>query len=217
MPIKKHPIFTNFHEVQHPLLQHKLTFLRKRDAEKKEFKELVGEISTLLVYEVTKNLPLTREMVQTPLETCEMPVLAGKKPVVLAILRAGIGMVDGFLNLMPSARVAHIGLYRDEVTLEPHLYYFKIPSHSPDRQFYICDPMLATGGTAITAIDKLKSSGVRKITFVCIIAAPEGVERVSKAHPDVPIFAVKLDRELNKDGYILPGVGDAGDRLFGTK
>lgn len=217
MPIKQHIIFTSFHEVQHPLLQHKLTLLRKKETDKKEFNELVGEISTLLVYEVTKDLPLVDESIETPLESCEMPVLAGKKPVILAILRAGIGMVDGFLKLMPAARVAHIGLYRDESTLEPHLYYFKIPSHSKDRQFYICDPMLATGGSAVKAIDQLKSVGVKKIRFVCILAAPEGVERVFRAHPDVPLFAAKLDRKLNKKGYILPGLGDAGDRMFGTK
>lgn len=217
MTIKQHQIFTNFFEVQHPLLQHKLTLLRQKKTNKREFKELVSEISTLLVYEVTKDLPLTKKMIETPLESCEMPVLAGKKPVILAILRAGIGMVDGFLNLMPSARVAHIGLYRDETTLEPHLYYFKIPSKSEDRQFYICDPMLATGGSAIRAITKLKSSGVRKISFVCILAAPEGVEKVYQIHPDVTVFAAKLDRKLNKKGYILPGLGDAGDRMFGTK
>ena len=217
MPIKQHSVFTNFHEVQHPLLQHKLSLLRDRCTDKKEFNELIGEISTLLVYEVTKDLPLINKIIETPLESCEMTVLAGKKPVILAVLRAGIGMVDGFLNLMPSARVAHIGLYRDETTLEPHLYYFKIPSHSKDRQFYICDPMLATGGSAIRAIDKLKDSGVRKISFVCILAAPEGVEKVFHAHPDVPLFAAKLDRKLNKKGYILPGLGDAGDRMFGTK
>lgn len=217
MTIKQHPVFTNFHEVQHPLLQHKLTLLRDINTNKKEFKELVGEISTLLVYEVTKDLPVVQKTVETPLESCEMPVLAGKKPVILAILRAGVGMIDGFLNLMPSARVAHIGLYRDEETLEPHLYYFKIPSHSKDRQFYICDPMLATGGSAVRAIDKLKEAGVRKITVVSILAAPEGVERVFQVHPDVPVFASKLDRKLNKKGYILPGLGDAGDRIFGTK
>lgn len=217
MSIKQHPTFTNFYEVQHPLLQHKLTLLRCKNTEKKEFKELIAEISTLLVYEVTKDLPVTHKVIETPLESCEMPMLAGKKPVILAILRAGIGMVDGFLNLMPSARVAHIGLYRDEVTLEPHLYYFKIPSHSKDRQFYICDPMLATGGSAIRAIDQLKSSGVRKIRFVCILAAPEGVKRVFQSHPDIPVFASKLDRKLNKKAYILPGLGDAGDRMFGTK
>lgn len=217
MPIKQHAVFANFHEVQHPLLQHKLSHLRDKNTNKKEFKELVNEISTLLVYEVTKDLPLANKTIETPLETCEMPMLAGKKPVILAILRAGIGMVDGFLSMMPSARVAHIGLYRDEVTLKPHLYYFKIPSHSKDRQFYICDPMLATGGSAVRAIDELKAAGVRKISFVCILAAPEGVERVFQAHPDVPVFAAKLDRKLNKKGYILPGLGDAGDRMFGTK
>jgi len=217
MPIKQHQVFTNFHEVQHPLLQHKLTLLRQRDTDKKEFKELIGEISTLLVYEVTKDLPIINKTIETPLESCEMPVLAGKKPVVLAVLRAGIGMVDGFMNLVPAARVAHIGLYRDEATLAPHLYYFKIPSHSKDRQFYICDPMLATGGSAVRAIDKLKASGVKKISFVCILAAPEGAERVFCSHPDVPVFAAKLDRKLNKKGYILPGLGDAGDRMFGTK
>jgi uracil phosphoribosyltransferase len=217
MPIKQHDVFNNFYEVQHPLLQHKLTFLRDKHTDKKEFKELTGEISTLLVYEVTKDLPVINKMIETPLASCEMPVIAGKKPVILAVLRAGLGMVDGFLSLMPSARVAHIGLYRDESTLEPHLYYFKIPPHSKDRQFYICDPMLATGGSAIRAIDQLKSVGVRKICFVCILAAPEGVERVCQAHPDVPIFAAKLDRKLNKKGYIIPGVGDAGDRMFGTK
>ncbi len=217
MPIRQHPLYTNFYEVQHPLLQHKLTILRDRRTDKKEFNELIGEISTLLVYEVTKDLPLANIAIETPLDNCEMPVLAGKKPVILAILRAGIGMVGGFLSLMPSARVAHIGLYRDESTLEPHLYYFKIPSHSKSRQFYICDPMLATGGTAIRAIDKLKEVGVKKITFVSILASPEGVANVFNAHGDVPIFAAKLDKKLNKKGYILPGLGDAGDRMFGTK
>jgi uracil phosphoribosyltransferase len=217
MSMRENHNFANFHEVEHPLLQHKLTILRKKDTSKKEFKELVNEISSLLVYEATKSLPLTKQKIETPLETCEMPVLAGKKPVIMPILRAGIGMVDGFLNVMPGARVAHIGLARDESTLEPHLYYFKIPSHSKDRQFYICDPMLATGGSAIKTIDKLKASSVKKIIFVCILAAPEGVKRLSEAHPDVPVFAAKLDRELNKNGYILPGLGDAGDRMFGTK
>lgn len=217
MTIKRHPEFPNFYEVKHPLLQHKLSVLRDVNTDTKNFKELVNEISMLLVYEVTKDLPVTMQTIQTPLETCEVPVMAGKKPVVLAVLRAGVGMLDGFLTLMPSARVAHIGLYRDEDTFEPHLYYFKIPPHSRDRQFYICDPMLATGGSAVAAINKLKEVGIHKITFVCIIAAPEGVERVSKAHPDVPIFTAGLDRKLNKHAYILPGLGDAGDRMFGTK
>ena len=217
MTIKKHPQFGNFYVVQHPLLQHKVSVLRDINTDKKNFKELVHEISLLLVYEVTKDLPIVMQKIETPLETCEAPMLAGKKPVILPILRAGIGMVDAFLMLMPSARVAHIGLYRDEQTLKPNLYYFKIPPHSSDRQFYICDPMLATGGSAVSAIDKLKKAGAHRITFVCIVAAPEGVERVTKEHPDVKIFAAVLDRKLNKKGYILPGLGDAGDRMFGTK
>jgi uracil phosphoribosyltransferase len=217
MTIKPHPLYKNFYEVGHPLLQHKLSVLRNINTDKKHFKELINEITMLLVYEVTKDLPVDIQTVETPLETCEVPVLAGKKPVILAVLRAGVGMVDGFLALMPSARVAYIGLYRDEETLTPKLYYFKIPQHSKDRQFYVCDPMLATGGTAIAAINKLKESGIHKITYVAIVAAPEGVEAVSKAHPDVPIFVASLDRKLNKKGYILPGLGDAGDRMFGTK
>lgn len=217
MTIKRYSEYENIFVVQHPLLQHKLSVLRDINTDKKGFKELINEITILLVYEATKDLPMTIQTISTPLETFEAPVLAGKKPVILTILRAGIGMVDGFLTLMPSARVAHIGLYRDEKTLEPQLYYFKIPPHSKDRQFYICDPMLATGGSAIVAIDKLKEVGVRKITFVCILAAPEGVERLCKAHPDVTVFAACVDRKLNKKGYILPGLGDAGDRMFGTK
>jgi uracil phosphoribosyltransferase len=217
MTIKKHPIYTSFHEVHHPLIRHKLSVLRDVRTNKKEFKELISEISMLLVYEVTKDLPMTVDKIETPLETAEFSVLAGKKPVILAVMRAGIGMVDGFLTLMPSARVAHVGIYRDEKTLEPHLYYFKIPKQSKDRHFFICDPMLATGGSAVAAIDKLKEAGVKKITFVCIIAAPEGVAKVFEAHPDVPIYCANLDRKLNKKGYILPGLGDAGDRLFGTK
>lgn len=217
MTIEQHPQYLNFYKVRHPLLQHKLSVMRDIGTDKKEFKELINEITILLVYEATKDLPMTTQTIETPLETFEAPVLAGKKPVVLPILRAGIGMVDAFLTLMPSARVGHIGLYRDEKTLKPHLYYFKIPSHSKDRQFYICDPMLATGGSAIAAIDKLKECGVRRISFVCILAAPEGVKNLYEAHPDVPVFSANLDNKLNKRGYILPGLGDAGDRMFGTK
>lgn len=217
MTIKQHPQFKNFYVVQHPLLQHKLSVLRDINTDKKNFKELVHEITLLLVYEVTKDLPIVIQKIETPLEICEAPMLAGKKPVILPILRAGVGMVDAFLMLMPSARIAHIGLYRDEKTLQPNLYYFKIPPHSSDRQYYICDPMLATGGSAITAIEQLKKAGAHRITFVCILAAPEGVEKVTKEHPDVQIFSASLDRKLNKKGYILPGLGDAGDRMFGTK
>lgn len=217
MSIIQHPQYNSFHQVQHPLLQHKLSMLRDVNTDTKEFKELIYEITLLLTYEVTKDLPMTTQLINTPLEACEVPLLEGKKQVVLPILRAGIGMVEAFLTLMPSARVGHIGLYRNEETLAPQLYYFKVPEHCEDRQFYICDPMLATGGSAVRTIDKLKAIGVQRITFVCIVAAPEGVEKVFKAHPDVPIFSASLDRGLNEHGYILPGLGDAGDRMFGTK
>lgn len=217
MTIEQHPEYKNFYEVQHPLLKHKLSVLRDETTSTKDFKELVTEISLLLAYEATKDLPMTSRIVNTPLESFEAPVLAGKKPVILPILRAGIGMVDAFLTLMPAARVGHIGLYRDEKTLEPQLYFYKIPKHSKDRQFYICDPMLATGGSASAAIKKLKEEGIRRIVYVCIVAAPEGVSRIFSEHPEIPIFSAALDRKLNKKGFILPGLGDAGDRMFGTK
>lgn len=217
MSIRRNEIYPNCYEVTHPLLKHKLSVLRDKNTHTKEFKELVKEISMLLAYEATANLPMTTQLIHTPLESFEAPILAGKKPVILTILRAGIGMVDGFLTLMPSARVAHIGLYRDEKTLKPKQYYFKIPPHSKDRQFYICDPMLATGGSALAAIEQLKAEGVRKITFVCIVASPEGVEKIYKKHPDVTVIFASMDRKLNGKGYILPGLGDAGDRMFGTK
>lgn len=217
MTIKTYPQFNNFYEVTHPLLQHKLSILRDIHTSKKAFNELVREITTLLAYEVTQNLPLTSKQVETPLETFNAPMLAGKKPVILPILRAGIGMVDGFLSLMPSARIGHIGLFRDEETLKPEFYYFKIPKHHENRHFFVCDPMLATGGSAIETINRLKALDIKQITFVCLVAAPEGVSRLSELHPDVPIYAASLDRQLNEKGYILPGLGDAGDRLFGTK
>lgn len=217
MSVKKHPQFPNLYEVRHPLLLHKLSSLRNIETTTKEFKELVHEISILLVYEATKDLPMTTKTIQTPLESFAAPVLDGKKPVILPILRAGIGMVDGFLTLMPSARVGHIGIFRNEETLQPECYFFKIPKNSQDRQFFICDPMLATGGSAVEAINRLKAQNIRKIIFVCLVSAPEGVKRLLDAHPDVPVFTASLDRELNKQGYILPGLGDAGDRLFGTK
>lgn len=211
------PEFPNFRLVSHPLLLHKLTQLRKATTPKKEFNELVREITQLLVYEATKDLPLTTEKIQTPLEPMDAPCLSGKKPVVLPILRAGLGMVDGFLTLIPSARVGHIGLFRNEQTLQPQQYYFKIPQQSENRQFYICDPMLATGGSAAHTIHCLKEVGVKKITLMCLVAAPEGVKKLLTLHPDVPVFSASLDRQLNDRGYILPGLGDAGDRLFGTK
>jgi uracil phosphoribosyltransferase len=217
MTQQTHAEFKNLHEIKHPLLQHKLSLLRDVKISKREFKELVNEITLLLAYEATKQLPMTTTTIQTPLEKCEAPVLAGKKPVILPILRAGIGMVDGFLSLMPSGRVGHIGLFRNEETLEPECYYFKIPKQSEDRHFFICDPMLATGGSADETIKRLKTAGIHKITLVCLVAAPEGVARLYKNHPEVPIYTASLDRQLNAQGYILPGLGDAGDRLFGTK
>jgi uracil phosphoribosyltransferase len=206
----------NFHIVEHPLVQHKLALLRDKKTVQKEFKELVIEITLLLAYEATKNLPLTTKTIVTPMETCEAKILADEKYVILPILRAGIGMVDGFLTLLPTAKVAHIGLFRDEQTLEPQYYYFKIPPDSKERQFFVCDPMLATGGSAVEAVNRLKQKNVHKIIFVCIVAAPEGIEKFSKAHPEIPIYTAALDRQLNEKGYILPGLGDAGDRMFGT-
>ena len=217
MPLTQHPEWTNFYSVNHPLIAHKMAVLRDKATCKKSFKELIEEITLLLVYEATKDLQLTTTKVETPLETIDAPILSGKKPVILPILRAGIGMVDSFLKLMPAARVGHIGMYRDEETLQPHSYYFKIPPNSENRQFFVCDPMLATGGSACDALAKLKSEGITQIIFVCIVAAPQGAERVFKEHPDVPVYCANLDRELNSDGFILPGLGDAGDRLFGTR
>jgi uracil phosphoribosyltransferase len=203
--------------IKHPLIAHKISLLRDETTSKKCFQELVEEISMLLAYEVTKDFPLVLTKIKTPLEMCETFVLEGKKPVILPILRAGIGMVDGFLKLMPSARVGHIGLFRDEKTLNPNLYYIKIPQNSEDRHFIICDPMLATGGSATMTVNELKKRGISKITFVCLVAAPEGIARFQAAHPDVSIYTASIDKQLNEDGYILPGLGDAGDRLFGTK
>lgn len=217
MIIRKYPKHANFFLVEHPLIQHKMFFLRDQETSKKKFKELVKEITVLLAYEVTADLPLTSRMVTTPLETFEAPVLSGKKPVILPILRAGLGMVDGFLELIPSARVGHIGLFRNEETLKPERYYFKVPQKGSQRFIFVLDPMLATGGTAVEAVTMLKQEGLKNITFVCLVAAPEGLSHMAKHHPDVSIYAAALDRELNSKGYIMPGLGDAGDRIFGTK
>jgi uracil phosphoribosyltransferase len=207
----------NFFLTEHPLINHKLFHLRNSETSKRTFKDLVREIALLLAYEATADLPLSRAKVSTPLETTEDFVLEGKKPVILPILRAGLGMVDGFLDLLPSARVGHVGIFRDETTLQPKHYYFKIPNESEKRIFFVVDPMLATGGSAVAACDMLKERGVRHIKFICLVAAPEGVLRMAQSHPDVPIYAAALDRKLNDKGYILPGLGDAGDRLFGTR
>ncbi|UOD34348.1 uracil phosphoribosyltransferase [Deferribacteraceae bacterium V6Fe1] len=207
----------NFQVVTHPLIEHKLTYIRDIKTSKKEFKELVNEVAMLMAYEITKDMPLEEVEIETPICKTVSKVLAGKKLVLVPILRAGIGMVDGILKLVPSARVGHIGLYRDEATLQPVSYYFKIPSNCEDRDFILIDPMLATGGSAVYAANMLKEAGAKSIKFMCLIAAPEGVEKFCSAHPDIKVFAAALDEKLNEKGYIVPGLGDAGDRLFGTK
>ena len=203
--------------VDHPLVRHKVTKLRDKRTSTRDFKALVNEIAMLMAYEATKNLSLEETEVETPLEHTTGHQVAGKKLALVPILRAGLGMVDGITELIPNARIGHIGLYRDHATLEPVDYYFKIPGNEEDRIFFVLDPMLATGGSAVEAVSALKRSGARLVRFLCLVAAPEGVERMAKAHPDVPVYTAALDRELDEAGYILPGLGDAGDRLFGTR
>jgi uracil phosphoribosyltransferase len=209
--------FPNLTVLDHPLILHKLTVLRDRRTSKKKFKEVVDEIAMLMAYEVTKELPLEAVEIETPLERTTQWMISGKKLVIVPILRAGLGMVDGVARLMPSARVGHIGLYRDHETLEPVSYFFKIPAEPEARDFIVLDPMLATGGSASAAVRELKDVGATKIRFVCLVAAPEGVQRMLDDHPDVPVYTAALDRELDENGYIRPGLGDAGDRLFGTR
>lgn len=209
--------FPTLHVVDHPLVQHKLSVMRDKKTSVKDFRALVGEIAMLLTYEATRNLPTTTKTIETPLCTCEVPVLAGKKMAIVPILRAGLGFEDGILTLIPSARVAHIGMYRDEETLEPHFYFLKYPKDIAERDVLIVDPMLATGGSAVAAIDFLKEHGCRNIIMMNIIGAPEGVKAVQEAHPDVEIYLAALDERLNEHAYIVPGLGDAGDRIFGTK
>lgn len=201
----------------HPLIQHKLTFIRDKNTGTKEFRELVDEVATLMAFEITRDMPLEEVETETPVVTAKTKVLAGKKMAIVPILRAGLGMVDGMLKLIPAAKVAHIGLYRDPETLQPVEYYAKFPADIEERDFYVVDPMLATGGSAIEAINSLKKRGATSIKFMCLIAAPEGVEALQKAHPDVDIYIAAKDEKLNDHGYIVPGLGDAGDRLFGTK
>lgn len=209
--------FPNLTILGHPLIRHKLSILRDKRTPVKDFRDLVGEIAMLMAYEVTKDLPTEPVEIDTPLEhmTCER--VAGKKLSLVPILRAGLGMVDGILRLIPSARVGHIGLYRDHETLQPVDYYFKVPSAQEQRDFFILDPMLATGGSAAAACTTLKKAGARSLRLLCIVAAPEGVRKMLEAHPEVPVYAAALDRQLDAHGYILPGLGDAGDRLFGTR
>lgn len=206
----------NLHIIEHPLVQHKLTLLRKKETSTMKFRELLEEIAMLMGYEVTRDLPLAYEQIETPLQTMESATIAGKKVVVVPILRAGLGMVDGLLKLIPSARVGHIGLYRDEETCKPVFYYYKMPDHK-ERLVILTDPMLATGGSACDAITRLKKDGFNNIRLMCLVASPEGVKAVRENHPDVDIYTAALDQGLNDKNYILPGLGDAGDRIFGTK
>jgi len=203
--------------VTHPLVQHKLTLMRQTDTSTAVFRQLLREISQLLAYEVTRGLPMTTKRIDTPLEPMDAPVIDGKKLALVSILRAGNGLLDGVLELIPSARVGFVGLYRDEETLKPVQYYFKVPMELEDRLVIAVDPMLATGNSSVAAIDLLKGAGAKNIRFLCLLAAPEGIARMKEAHPDVPIVTAAIDSHLNENGYIVPGLGDAGDRMFGTK
>lgn len=203
--------------MEHPLIKHKISLLRDKKTGTNEFRALVEEIAMLMGYEALSDLPTEEIDVTTPIETCKTPVIAGRKLAIVPILRAGLGMVNGITALVPTAKIGHIGMYRDEVTHEPHEYYCKLPDRISERLIVVTDPMLATGGSAVEAVDFIKQHGGKNIKFLCIIAAPEGVERFHEAHPDVQLYVGNLDRQLNKDCYICPGLGDAGDRIFGTK
>ncbi|WP_217586405.1 uracil phosphoribosyltransferase [Lentibacillus saliphilus] len=205
------------HVLDHPLIQHKLTYIRDKNTGTKEFRELVDEVAMLMAFEITRDLPVTEKTIETPVINTEAKVLAGKKIGLVPILRAGLGMVDGMRKLIPAARVGHVGLYRDPETLQPTEYYFKMPSDISERELIVIDPMLATGGSANDAISSLKKRGAKHIRLMCLVAAPEGIEVIQEAHPDVDIYLAALDEGLNEKGYIVPGLGDAGDRLFGTK
>ncbi len=208
---------SNVHVFDHPLIQHKLTYIRDVNTGTKEFRELVDEVATLMAYEITRDLSLQETVVETPVGPSKSMVLAGKKLGIVPILRAGLGMVEGILELIPAARVGHVGLYRDPETLKPVEYYVKLPKDIEERKFIVVDPMLATGGSAIEAVNSLKKRGAKDIQFMCLIAAPEGVDAFVEAHPDVDVYIAALDEKLDENGYIVPGLGDAGDRLFGTK
>lgn len=205
------------HVMDHPMVAHKLTILRDKNTSVKEFRELVSEIGMFIAYEATRDLPLTTKEIETPICKAELPTLAGKKFAVVPILRAGLGLVEGVLRMIPAARVGHIGMFRDEETLEPHVYFCKMPSDIADRDILIVDPMLATGGSAAEAIAEMKKRGCKHIKLMVLVAAPEGIACIQKAHPDVHIYAGAVDKCLNERGYIVPGLGDAGDRIFGTK
>ena len=208
---------SNVHVITHPLVQHKLTLMRRKDASTNSFRRLLGELSTLMAYEVTRDMPLQAIEIETPMETTTGYVIDGKKQVLVSILRAGNGFLDGMLSVIPGARVGHIGLYRDPATLQPVEYYFKMPSEMRERDIIVVDPMLATGNSAAAAVSRLKQTQPKSIKFVCLLAAPEGIATLQAAHPDVPIYTAAIVRGLDAHGYILPGLGDAGDRIFGTK
>ena len=203
--------------IEHPLIQHKLTLMRKKDTSTAKFRQLLEEIGMLLAYEVTRDLPLEKVSIETPFATMDAPVLSGKKLVLVSIMRAGQGILDGMLTLMPSARVGHVGLYRDPKTFIPVEYYFRVPSDVSERDMLVVDPMLATGNSAIAAVHRLKETNPKSIKFVCLLAAPEGLANFQEEHPDVPVFTAAIDDKLDERGYILPGLGDAGDRMFGTQ
>lgn len=209
--------YKNVHVLDHPLIKHKVAIIRNKDTDTKNFRELISEIATLMTYESFKDVPTQEIIVETPLETVKQTVVKENSIAIVPILRAGLGMVEGILKLFPAAKIGHIGMYRDEETLEPHEYYCKLPTNIEDKVVMVVDPMLATGGSGVDAINLLKKRGCKKIKFMAIIAAPEGVSKLAEAHPDVEIFVSTLDRCLNENGYILPGLGDAGDRIFGTK
>ena len=208
---------SELHVINHPLVQHKLTIMRKKETNNKDFRELLEEITLFVGCEATKDLPIVDVEIETPVSAMVGKEMAGRQPAIVPVLRAGLGMVDGLLSLMPAAKVGHIGLYRDEETHEPVQYYCKLPLDVAQRMVYICDPMLATGGSACGAITLLKREGCQKIRLICLVAAPEGVQRVQEEHPDVDIYCAALDEKLNASAYIVPGLGDAGDRLYGTK
>jgi uracil phosphoribosyltransferase len=207
----------NVHLIDHPLVQHKLTLMRKKEASTNSFRRLLNELAMLMTYEVTRDVPMQAVTIETPLETTTARVIDGKKLVFVSILRAGTGILDGMLSVVPGARVGHIGLYRDPATLVAVEYYFKMPQDMHERDVIVVDPMLATGNSAIAAVDRIKTLSPRSVKFVCLLTCPEGIAAMTAAHPDVPIFTAAIDRQLNDHGYILPGLGDAGDRIFGTK
>ena len=214
-PLKKHTM-SNVHLISHPLVQHKLTLMRRKDASTNSFRRLLNELAMLMTYEVTRDMPMQEVDIETPLEPMKAKVIDGKKLVFVSILRAGTGILDGMLSVVPGARVGHIGLYRDPKTLVAVEYYFKMPADMPERDVIVLDPMLATGNSAVAALDRIKALQPRSVKFVCLLTCPEGIATVHKAHPDVPIYTAAIDRGLNERGYILPGLGDAGDRIFGT-